>query len=234
VQTSRGSIIVQEQPGAGTTAGEDLFRVTSDDLRAMVEMVERVGARPMLMTYAAEWEPPFRTVNEATRSVSQQLGVPLVDHGVAFRQRNRDALMFADHHPNGQGYGLMVDGILAKFRELGWIAEIPTMPAPLEPRLDQRVELVLGNGNTLRLTAKAGLIFQVDLAREWAAPGDFHRVALAEAMDIPQLHGRLQQDSERVTIPAALLAARPLYALASVLDDEWRLRGQSDVIAVLE
>jgi lysophospholipase L1-like esterase len=240
VKTGSKTSLVQSEGAAGSTAGDDLLRVVAGDLRAMVGLVRQAGAQPVLMTYPTEAEMAFVTVNEAARQVSRELAVPLVDHALAFRepclQRGYEALMFAsDHHPNGQGYALMVDGILAKFLELGWIAEIPPLPPTPAAQIDERVTLERTGESSLRLVARPGLRYVIALAPRSVAPTEFASIQLPQARDVPQLQGVIgEQGEEMIRIPAALLASRPLYARAFVYDGSWRMRGWSEVLTLAE
>ena len=78
-----------------------------DNLQAIAGLVERSGARPLLMTYPSRWSM-YALANRIIREGAQDSGTPLVDLEKAFRplcpiSECREWL-YPDYHPTAKGY----------------------------------------------------------------------------------------------------------------------------------
>ncbi|MFG0316945.1 MAG: hypothetical protein ACF8XB_06720, partial [Planctomycetota bacterium JB042] len=109
----------------GTVKGEALAARVGANLRRIVRRVRDAGAAPVLLTYATENQPIFRTLNANARAVAAALDVPLVALDEALRgpvaEHGYRALFFPDDHPTARGNERVAEAVAARLERLGLV-----------------------------------------------------------------------------------------------------------------
>lgn len=235
----------------GSLRGEALREVVTTQLERWRAACADRGVPLVLMTYP-DPHLVFPTVNEALRAFAREHDLPLVEHDRAFEahyaERGYETLMFPDHHPNLQGYALMVDGLVRTLAQAGLVPPTEHAGEPPPPRRVAVAPSLRADGEgTLALLGPPGWAYQVALSRERDERPAGLRIEgvtvplhedeiLVRSRTEPGLSGALGPDgTARVEVPPALLAERPLRACLILLrpPDEARRAG-SGVAAVSE
>lgn len=106
----------------GVHSGADLARAVEAGLVGLVRDCRRAGVEVVLQTYATRMNDAFLMASAGARVAGQKERVPVVDQAAWFDAHGRgmapELLFQKDGHPNGAGYELMAQAIVAKLREL--------------------------------------------------------------------------------------------------------------------
>lgn len=89
-------------------------------LTRIAEQAEKHGVRVLFMTYPAQL-PPYSAANEDLRAAAKATGQLLVDQEAHFRRLcskpRCQELLYADQHPQAEGYQIMAEEIALALRE---------------------------------------------------------------------------------------------------------------------